>query len=475
MDMLARSVVWITGSTILSQSLAMLSVPVLSRLYSPEDLGTLAIFTAFVTTAAVVVSLRYELAIPLPEDPRHSVHLLNLVFFCSFAGSIIIALLVLFFPKLFSFYLGPQINVWILWLLPISVFVTALNQGLYFYALKHQLLKGIAISKLVQSVVLIVTQIGGFFLIENALIVGYIISQIAQVTLISYWTRMPSLIRLPCADTRAVAMRYRQFPQFYLWSGLISGINLQIPLLLITHYFGVKIAGYYAVAYRILNALPSLVGQSIGHAYLSTAIRERDHLPEITQRLYTRQVEMIMPFVLFCGILGPEISLILLGSGWQETGIMIQWLIPLVFLSFVVNPFTEIFTLYEKQCFSTLFQSLLFIQRFASIALVAALGGDEYSAVGCFSISGTLLWLGLLLLLLHVCGLPVRTVFLPGKRMGWWISMTVVMVFFKYSGSKISSLMFLILMTLITILYLYNTVWSALYTSLQTNGGRRYN
>jgi O-antigen/teichoic acid export membrane protein len=429
---------------------------VLTRLYSPEDLGVLAAFTALVTTAAMIVTLRYELAIPLPEDARRSIHLLNLVLLCALGGSCLIASIILLYPNLFFFYIDTKKMEWIFWVFPISVLFTAINQGLYFYALRFRFLKGIALSKLAQSVVVIVIQIGGFFLIESALIAGFVIGQIIQAVLLAHWIRLPSLIHLPCADTRACAVHYRRFPLFYLWSSLISGVNMQIPFFLITYYFGINTAGYYAIAYRIVNSLSSLVGQSIGHAYLSVATRERERLPELTQRLYTRQVELIMPLALLYGILGPELGLILLGNKWQETGIIIQWLVPLVCLTFVINPLTEIFTLYEKQFFSMLFQTLLLIQRVFSIGLVATLSGDKYHAIACFSISGSLMWCGLLFLLMHVCRLPVWTVFLPCKRIGWWISMVIVMMFFKYLKIKILSIILFVVILLLIAFYLLN-------------------
>ena len=64
-----------------AQMLAVLSMPLLSRLYAPADFGVLGVFMATVTIAAVFVTGRYEMAIPLPDRdgriPLGAVMLMN--------------------------------------------------------------------------------------------------------------------------------------------------------------------------------------------------------------------------------------------------------------------------------------------------------------------------------------------------------------------------------------------------------------
>ena len=56
----------LTGSTI-AQAIPIAVSPILTRLYTPEDFGILALFLAIVSFIAIVFTGQYESAIILPE------------------------------------------------------------------------------------------------------------------------------------------------------------------------------------------------------------------------------------------------------------------------------------------------------------------------------------------------------------------------------------------------------------------------
>ena len=74
----ARHVVTLASGTAMGQLLLVLALPVLTRLYSPADYGALAVYSATLTVLLVLVSLRFEVAIPLPEDDQVAGSLLAL-------------------------------------------------------------------------------------------------------------------------------------------------------------------------------------------------------------------------------------------------------------------------------------------------------------------------------------------------------------------------------------------------------------
>src|SRR5256885_405341 len=76
----ARSVLTLASGTAAAQALLALSLPVLTRLYTPADYGALAVFSSTITVLLVLASLRFELAIPLPESDEDAASLLALSF-----------------------------------------------------------------------------------------------------------------------------------------------------------------------------------------------------------------------------------------------------------------------------------------------------------------------------------------------------------------------------------------------------------
>ena len=63
--MFGRSVVTLASGTAMAQLLLALAMPVLTRLYTPTDYGSLAVYASTLTVLLVLASLRYEVAIPL--------------------------------------------------------------------------------------------------------------------------------------------------------------------------------------------------------------------------------------------------------------------------------------------------------------------------------------------------------------------------------------------------------------------------
>ena len=51
----------------MAKIIGLLSIQVLTRIYSPEDFGLLSVFTAMLLILTPLMTLRYELAVPLPS------------------------------------------------------------------------------------------------------------------------------------------------------------------------------------------------------------------------------------------------------------------------------------------------------------------------------------------------------------------------------------------------------------------------
>jgi O-antigen/teichoic acid export membrane protein len=102
------------GGIIGLQTLLILSVSLLTRLYAPEGFGLLAVYGALLGFISVVSSIRYEIAISLSESDAEAA---NLVIF-----SLLLVMLSISLSGLvgFSFALAPALPDYF-WLLP-SVF-----------------------------------------------------------------------------------------------------------------------------------------------------------------------------------------------------------------------------------------------------------------------------------------------------------------------------------------------------------------
>ena len=83
----ARSVGVLAGGTAVAQGIGVLALPLITRLYTPEDFSVLAVFSSIVAIVSVAACLRLEIAIPLPETDEDAANLLALaLIFCTVAS-----------------------------------------------------------------------------------------------------------------------------------------------------------------------------------------------------------------------------------------------------------------------------------------------------------------------------------------------------------------------------------------------------
>ena len=84
-----RSIGLLAGGTAFAQLLALLALPALTRLYTPEDFTVLASYISILALLTVVACLRFEIAIPIPKDKETAVNLLVISIVSVFAITII--------------------------------------------------------------------------------------------------------------------------------------------------------------------------------------------------------------------------------------------------------------------------------------------------------------------------------------------------------------------------------------------------
>src|SRR5215469_15611097 len=73
-----RGTLTLAACTTLGAGLMVAVAPVLTHLFTPVTFGIVAVYTSIVSMAAPVVSLRYDLAILLPEDDNDAANVLIL-------------------------------------------------------------------------------------------------------------------------------------------------------------------------------------------------------------------------------------------------------------------------------------------------------------------------------------------------------------------------------------------------------------
>src|SRR3954453_22581149 len=77
------------GGTGIAGAISALMLPVLTRLYTPQDFSLLAVLTSAIAIVSVAACLRFDMAIPLPEQDAEAANVLGLAIL-SLAGVVVL-------------------------------------------------------------------------------------------------------------------------------------------------------------------------------------------------------------------------------------------------------------------------------------------------------------------------------------------------------------------------------------------------
>lgn len=454
----ARGVSVLLGGTVSAQMLLVLASPLLTRLYSPEDFGLLAVYASLLAMIGVIACLRYELAIPLPEDEQEAANVAALSLLIAFVIAMLSALIVVAFGESIAQSLGLPVLAGCLWLIPIGVLLKGAYTVFSYWSIRKKSFNVIAGTRLRQALATILIQLTAFKLGGTALLLGQVAGQsIGTVRLARLALLMPAFNHLTLRGIWSVARRYRRFPFFSTWAGLLNTGGTQLLPLLLTTFFSSVATGFYALAYRVLTLPMSLVGSAIQSVYFSGAAaahRDKD-LGNRTQKLLNILVQIAVPPAAVIALTGPQFFSWFFGNQWLEAGQIAQWMTPWLVLQFCTGPLIIVFEAVEKQHIGMMMQGQLFLVR-AIMLIIGILNKNIILTIFLFSLGSSISYMMFMHMILRTVGLSFR-IFLYSLYKSIIITFFLIspILFLTFNPSLSHMLFYALLLTLVFIFFRY--------------------
>lgn len=411
----AFDVLTLTGGTTLAQILTILSVPVLTRLYQPENFGVWALYSSITSIISVIICMRYEYSIMLPESDEDAVNLLGVSFLSIGVVSTLTLAIIWFFKELIINILNsPQIGNY-LWLVPPFVLVNGIFLALNGWNSRTKLFRRLSFSRISSSVSTIATQIIIGIADKKSphgLITGSLTGQSMATFILGgqIWRDDRSLIRksLNWKKMYEVLKRYRKFPLVDSFSSLMNSISWQLPAFLLAAFFSPAIVGFYSLGFRLLQMPMSLIGSSISQVFFQRASRASSDgtLSTLTENVFKILVIIGMFPILVLTIVGSDVFTVIFGKAWAEAGVYTQILGFWAFVWFISSPLTGIYLVVEEYDFGFRYNFINLVTRFLSLIIGGLLGSARTSLI-LFSISGIVVYGYLCLKMMSYSGVKI--------------------------------------------------------------------
>lgn len=380
-----------------AQIITVISIPILTRLYSPADYGVLSVATSILFVLISVTCLRYEFAIPLPEDDVEAANVVALALTANVAMSVFAGVLAwLLGPWLAAIFglspLGP-----FLILLAVAQFGGGVTSIFINWALRTRDFSAVAVNRLTQSVAMVAVQIvlGLARLAAQGLFLGAVIGSVAGSTRLARgaWRSQAQAFRAVSVSAMlAAAKRYRRFPIFSSWSALLGALGVRAPLLLLVAFYGIEVGGQYALAERVLYLPLTLVAGAVGQVFVADAARlvreDPDALPQLFRRTTWSLARLALVPAILIAILAPLTTGLIFGEEWRDAGLYVAILVPMFAVTFVATSTGNVLYIVERQGLHLIREILRLGLLAGSVLLAAALHLDSLGTIGVISLFG---------------------------------------------------------------------------------------
>lgn len=323
-------------------------MPLLTRLYGPEEFGALAVFTALHAIVIGLFTLKYDLSIILPCDREKAFELTVL----TVAISLLFSLVLLVVLSVSYIGLGVPSHEYYL-LLPLSAVLGAAYTCAQQWGARAGDYRRYARSQVVSSLVNVGTGVvlavvaAGLF---GSLIAGFVAGLAAGLIYLAVrfpWTEYEESLRAIRLDMLARAAReYKRFPLFVLPSSFMATLGLSALPFLLQALFTLREVGYYAIASRFLFVPSTLLGGAVAEAFRPEFVDRLKRGVEVTsffRRTLSKLALFALPVFAIFFLIAPPVFAFVLGEAYRESGVLSRYLCVGVLAQFILQPFGYVF------------------------------------------------------------------------------------------------------------------------------------
>lgn len=395
------------SSAVISQVAAILLLPVLFRIYAPEDFGRWATLQAVILATASLSIFRYDLAIVTERDDARAG-----VLFWSCAGMALIVAALVGSAGLY-WALASQGASWdlaALYLCGFWLLAAVLNQPLQAWLLRDGRF-GAASASIITSTVganlgqLIAAQwsadhrglIAGSALGTAA---GAIVAGLLCATNPPGWTR----------DVRPgkVFHDHRRFVFFSLPFTILSLARERAPVLILAALGTAGQVGAYSQAWRLAHIPAGLASSALRPVVFHAAARRGvGSVGELVQQLVGGMALLAGPWIGLVVAQPTELFKLLLGDAWGDAGVFAALLAAPAALFVLTNWLDRLLDVANRQDMNLKLEVLAAVLSVGAFSGALWLGANTVTATALQSLALILSYLTVLLVAYRVCGYPV--------------------------------------------------------------------
>ncbi|WP_060508945.1 lipopolysaccharide biosynthesis protein [Pseudomonas sp. NBRC 111124] len=334
-----------SGNTI-AQIVGVLGIPLLSRLYAPQEFAVQNIFLQLVMFFAGIMTWRYEYFFQMLKDDQQARWLFSGIIKLGIVTGFVLTVALYAFSAQIAQLLSLEQGVNLLVVAPLSALLVSLALAFQHNAQRSGAYKISALSEVFGK---------SAYVASGALLAAVTTSGLLFTTLFSALGKIGALLPYSnnlifgsCArapDAVSPLKKHASGANALVLSHILVTVSSAAPIFYISAMYGTEILGQFSMVMATIFLPSGLVGAAIGQVFYQRAALHAED-PHVLKGLWLMTLRKLalfgMPIYLCAGVLSPWIYPFVLGGQWHDAGLYAQVLMVAALSAFVSTPLDRV-------------------------------------------------------------------------------------------------------------------------------------
>lgn len=351
-------VIRLVSGTAGAQLISLAALPIITRLYSPQEIGELLLYITLVNFFVPIGALRLENALMVAPNRQQAYDLAAISLLFVMIGVVLVELV---FAGMLG--LGKHIytNFGLVTSLCLLVFLclSAATSVFRSMALREGNTRQVAKAMWLKSGTNVTGKVG--FGLSGLGVEGLIIAE-ALSSIAAFYSMGNGFVRHLVSRARCITIKssielikqYKKYPKYEYPSTMINSLARAVPIPALALLHGPEWAGYYGLAYRVAALPNAQIGRAVADVFqMRIAEAARNQQRQKVRRIYTKALKKLLLFgiwpMLAFLLAGEWLLPLVLGQEWSEAGQVVVIIAPWLFAAFVTVSLSRVFLVVQRQ------------------------------------------------------------------------------------------------------------------------------
>jgi O-antigen/teichoic acid export membrane protein len=387
-----RNFTKLLSANVVAQVIGLIVYPILTRMYAPEDFGLLNLFLSIGGVLVILSTAEYYYAIVLPKENKDAVSVLGVGLFWLIAVTALVGFSLLFAEPLSQLFKSPNLASYY-WMMPLYVFAMGAWNLLNYWYIRDKNYNSISRYQVSQNILSAGGKLGCGWgeIFQGGMIYSVVMAPLLALVgslLVSGKSFWLAIRRMSWTDIREQARVYRNFPCYVLPRSFVNMLAGQMPVLLLTPFFGSENVGFLSLAillgYTPIGTITRAIYQ-VMYQHTTECVHHKQPIGSNIRKFLVYASALMIPTFVGLWFVLPELTAWLLGDEWHVSGEYIRWMLPWLYVSLLSCSINYLFDVFMKQKWGLFFEVMLAVMRVVGLC-VGVLENNFLLAVICYSL-----------------------------------------------------------------------------------------